>query len=87
MEGGNITLTCNVSGIPLPSVTWKQVGSLAVLSRRASFVVVNVSRPGTPDETIHYECTASNGVGSPATAIASVTVHCKYWSTLCWSVR
>jgi len=39
---------------------------------------VNVSRPGTPDNMIQYQCTASNGVGTPATATSTIDVHCKY---------
>jgi len=39
---------------------------------------VNVSRPGTPDNMIQYQCTASNGVETSATDTVNVTVHCKY---------
>ncbi len=38
---------------------------------------MNVSRPGTPDNMIQYQCTASNGVEKRATATVNVTVHCK----------
>ena len=76
-EGGNITLTCSVSGDPLPAVHWTKVGSSEVLSNTTSLTLVNVSRPGTPDNMIQYRCTASNGVGTPATDIARVTVYCE----------
>ena len=79
-EGDNITLTCNIlDGIPDPAITWREVGSTSskVLSNTSSLTIVNVSRPGTPDHMIQYQCTASNGVETPATATVNVTVHCK----------
>lgn len=82
VEGGNITLTCNVSGVPYPLIRWTRIGQSTVLSQNSSFTVVNVRRPGNPNNLIQYQCTASNGVESPATAIANVTVHCKYFRKL-----
>ena len=78
IEGGNITLVCNISGVPAPSIHWTQIGSSKVVSHNSSLTIVNVSRPGTPDNMIQYQCTASNGVETPATATVNVTVHCKY---------
>ena len=77
-EGGNITLVCNISGVPSPSILWTQVGSSKVVSHNSSLHIVNVSRPGTADNMIQYQCTASNGVETPATETVNVTVHCKY---------
>ena len=79
LEGGNITLQCNASGIPDPVIAWTQVGKPAALANTSLLTVLNVSRPGTPENVIQYQCTASNGVESPATAITNVTVHCKCW--------
>ena len=42
IEGGNITLICNVSGDPSPSVVWTEVGSPVILSRKISLTVANV---------------------------------------------
>ena len=78
VEGKNLILICNASGKPKPSITWTKVGSSDVLSTDAQLPIVNVSRPGTPDNMIQYQCTANNGVGTPATATVNVTVHCKY---------
>ncbi|KAJ7380985.1 hypothetical protein OS493_004579 [Desmophyllum pertusum] len=75
IEGNNITLTCNASGKPAPVITWKKAGESVLLSRNSSVTIVNVSRPGTPDNMIRYQCTASNGVGTNATATVNVTVH------------
>ena len=78
VEGGNISLTCNASGKPTPVVTWKRLGDLRGFPQGLSLTVMNVSRTGTPDNLIRYQCTASNGVERPAKATANVTVHCKY---------
>ena len=78
IEGGNITLICNISGVPAPSILWTQIGSSKVVSHNSSLTIVNVSRPGTPDNMIQYQCTASNGVETSATDTVNVTVHCKY---------
>ena len=79
IEGGNVSLICNVSGVPFPSVAWTQIGrgSLNVLSQNSLLTFLNVSRPGTPYNMIQYKCTASNGVGTPATATVNITVHCE----------
>ena len=77
IEGGNITLVCNISGVPAPSVLWTQIGSSKVVSHNSSLTIVNVSRPGTLDNMIRYQCTATNGVETPATATVNVTIHCE----------
>ena len=77
-EGDNIMLTCNVTGKPQPIISWTELGSSEVLSNTSSLTIVNVSRPEIPDNMIQYQCTASNGVGTPTTATVNVTVHCKY---------
>ena len=76
-EGDNITLTCYVTGKPPPITAWTKLGSSEVLSSTSSLTIVNVRKPGTPDNMIQYQCTASNGVGTPATATVNVIVHCK----------
>ena len=89
IEGNNLTLSCHVSGKPEPGITWTRVGSSRVLSNISLLVVVNVRRSGIPDNIIQYQCKASNGVQSPATATANIAVHCKsllsdFLSTFCW---
>jgi len=78
IEGGNITVFCVNNGVPSPSILWTRIDHSKVVSHNALLPVVNVNRPGTPDNMIQYQCTASNGVETPATATVNVTVHCKY---------
>ena len=74
--GESLNFTCTASGKPKPRIAWTKVGSSEVISH-ALQVTVNVSRPGTEDNMIQYQCTASNGVGTPAIATVNVTVQCK----------
>ena len=76
IDGNSLNLTCNVSGKPEASIKWTMVDSFEVLSTD-SRLTVNVSRQSAEKNVIQYQCTASNGVGTPATATASVTVHCE----------
>ena len=78
VEGSNVTLSCNTSGKPPPIITWTKIGDSKVFPQGSSISVVNVTRPGIPDNMIQYQCTASNGVRSPAKAVVNITVHCKY---------
>ncbi|RMX51502.1 hypothetical protein pdam_00014831 [Pocillopora damicornis] len=72
--GESLNFTCTASGKPKPRIAWTKVGSSEVISH-ALQVTVNVSRPGTEDNMIQYQCTASNGVGTPAIATVNVTVQ------------
>ena len=78
VERKNFSLFCNSSGKPKASITWTRVGRSEVLSKTSILTVVNVSRPGTPDNVIQYQCSGDNGVGSPAMAVANITILCKY---------
>ena len=78
VERKNVSLFCNSSGKPKVSITWTRVGSSEVLSKTSILTVVNVSSPGTPDIVIQYQCSGDNGVGSPAIAVANITILCKY---------
>ena len=86
VEGNNFTMYCNASGKPEPVISWTKVGeSGQVLSQSLSLTVTNVISPGNLDHMIQYQCTASNGVESPATVIANITVLRKYHSVKCLS--
>ena len=72
--GKNLTLLCNASGDPQPSIIWTKNGvpetQFNVSSNRLHFVNVQRSNVGS------YKCTANNGYGT-ATSIAVVDVKCK----------
>ncbi|XP_066024489.1 fibroblast growth factor receptor 2-like isoform X2 [Pocillopora verrucosa] len=75
LEGSNLNLTCATSGKPKPNIKWSKVGSSDFLSNASLLAVVNVTRPRTANSRIQYQCIASNGVGTPATATASIIVN------------
>ena len=77
LEGKNVTLICNATGTPPLSIKWTKGNDSTVLSSTSALTLYNVSRPGTPNETVQYRCTA-NGYGDPASAVVTVQVYCKY---------
>ena len=76
-EGDNVTLICNTTGIPPPSIEWTKVGDSTVLSSASVLNLYNIERSGTPSETVQYRCTASNGYGDQASALVTVHVYCE----------
>ena len=78
VEGKSITLYCNATGKPDPTLTWTKVGNAEPLSNNAVFNTGILNRKDTINNIIQYQCTASNGVESPAKALANITVHCKF---------
>ena len=77
VEGDRLNFTCTASGKPKPKIAWTKVGNATVIAD-TPLVPVVVDRPGTADNMIQYQCTASNGVKTPATATVNITVYCKY---------
>ena len=74
-EGDNLTLMCNVSGMPPPIVSWmKPVGQRY---SGCKLNVVNIHR-GQDGE---YKCEASNECGN-ATKTATIDVRCKFVDSL-----
>ena len=69
-EGGNLNLSCNVSGSPSPVVSWVRISTgerfFSVLQLR------NVSRSEAKD----YRCEASNECGNASEA-QNIDVQCK----------
>ena len=73
-----VTLSCNATGKPIPSITWTRVwengaDSGELPSMDGIYVISNTSRSshGT------YRCTASNGAGTPVNQSTEVIVECK----------
>ena len=71
-EGENRTLTCNVSGSPVLTVTWTEVSSSSQ-SEGVMRYHTNISRSNDAGE---YKCEATNDCGS-SSASTFLTVLCK----------
>ena len=71
MEGDNLTVVCNASGIPPPMVSWIKVdGGERFDSRDLVFTNINRTQAG------EYRCEASNECGN-ASEVAIIEVECK----------
>ena len=73
LEGGNLTLHCNVTGNPAPNVTWTKDADQTVLHRGETYSMTGVQRQAAGD----YICTTWNGMGVQENATITVDVHCK----------
>ena len=71
IEGENRTLTCNVSGGPVLTVTWTEVSSRRK-SRGVVRYLTNISRNNAGE----YKCEATNDCGN-SSASTFLTVLCK----------
>ena len=79
-EGENVTLSCNATGNPSPSISWTKAGS-AVNSPRVSsssgnkqLTITNVNRSDSGD----YRCVANNSIGDAVTSNGAILdVQCK----------
>ena len=72
MEGHNLTVICNASGIPAPMVTWIKVYSGDMTTGGSELLFTNISRR----EAGEYRCYASNECGN-ASETATIEVQCK----------
>ena len=78
-EGSLVTLSCNATGKPTPTITWTKVEDngtdsaplLTVVD--GIYVLSNIQRSANGT----YRCTADNGVGDPVNRTVSVKVECK----------
>ena len=73
-----VTLSCNATGKPIPSITWTRVwengaDSGELPSMDGIYVISNTSRSSNGT----YRCTASNGAGTPVNQSTEVIVECK----------
>lgn len=66
-EGDTVILNCSAPGNLPASITWTKD------KRVVNFPLRNIDRGAAG----LYQCTAVNGVGSPATADVFITVQCK----------
>ena len=70
IEGDNVTLMCNIMGMPPPMVSWMTPDSQRVSGYKLE--VKNISRIQAGE----YTCEASNECGN-ATETATIHVQCK----------
>ena len=71
IEGENRTLTCNVSGSPVLTVTWTEVSSRSQSNGIIRYLT-NISRNNAGE----YKCEAANDCGNSSVRIF-LTVLCK----------
>ena len=78
-EGSLVTLSCNATGRPTPTITWTKVEDHGTDSAPllpvvdGIYVLSNIKRSANGT----YRCTAHNGVGTPVNHTVSVNVECK----------
>ena len=70
-EGGNLTLSCHATGVPLPTVFWVKTSN-GLRTKGTELVFRNISR----SEAGEYRCEAWNPCGS-ALESATIDVQCK----------
>ena len=78
-DGSLVTLSCNATGRPTPTITWTKVEDndkdsaplLPVVDGK--YILSNIQRSANGT----YRCTAHNGVGTPVNHTVSVKVECK----------
>ena len=85
-EGDNVTLSCNASGNPVPTISWTRDGSLVSSGhQRISFeagnrllTITNVNRTDSGE----YLCVADNSEGNDTSNAITLDVKCKCTSSV-----
>ena len=79
-EGQTAQLVCTVTGDPSPTVTWQSGGVTIPNSNTPTITTQNngatlVFSPVQLSNAGSYQCTASNGVGSPASDNLTLSIN------------
>ena len=93
MEGNNVTVTCEATGIPLPTIAWTFSSSL-LMSDSVNITTTTTTITGNGDIprvterltimnvsrtlTGGHRCSASNSVGSDTSSGIFIIVQCKF---------
>ena len=81
-ERDNLTLTCNATGNPIPTISWTRDGSpvntttnsrISFSENKKQLTITNVNRTDSGE----YQCVASNELGNATTNVATLDVQCK----------
>ena len=81
-EGDNVTLSCNATGNPVPTISWTTNGSPIKITGNSSISfsedkkqlnIVNVSRTDSGE----YRCVAINELGNDTSSVTTLNVQCK----------
>ena len=83
-QSNNVTLSCNASGNPVPTITWTRNGSVLTSSvPRISFgeeskelKITSINRADSGE----YRCVANNSEGNVTSDAATLDVQCEYTS-------
>ena len=87
-EGDNVTLLCDATGNPKPTISWTIDGltvnitvhpRISLTSDNKQLTVRNVKRT---DSNHQYRCRANNSVETITTVDASLNVQCEYQITM-----
>ena len=80
-EGDNVTLSCNATGNPVPTISWTRDGSPVETRKNArisfsddkkQFTIRNVNRTDSGE----YRCVANNSLGNDTSSAAKVNIQC-----------
>ena len=79
-DGNNVTLSCNATGNPSPSISWTKDGSavnsprIILSSDNKQLTITNVNS----GDSGQYRCVANNSIGAAVTSsAATLDVQCK----------
>ena len=80
-EGDDLTLSCNVTGNPAPTVSWNRDGfpvetrenaRISFADDKKQFTITNVNRTDSGE----YRCVATNRVGNDTSNVATLDIQC-----------
>jgi len=82
-EGDNVTLSCDATANPPPTISWIRNGSpinttinsrISLLKDNKQLTITNVNRTDSGE----YRCVARNELGNDTSNVALLDVQCKY---------